>query len=144
MYNTIQHFIEDDIKKIEKSIKEIITGEKDAEDLSEEVEERVLKLGTDLLGEIYELLDDEIRESISRKKHWNIEHHNQEKILLDTMGKITFKRTWYYNKHTKEYVYLLDKVLGFESGQKITLRSAAKALEETIDSSYSKGGKKAS
>ena len=144
MYNTIQHFIEDDIKKIEKSIKEIITGEKDAEDLSEEVEERVLKFRTDLLGEIYELLDDEICESISRKKHWNIEHRNQEKILLDTMGKITFKRTGYYNKYTKEYVYLLDKVLGFESGQKITLRSAAKALEETIDSSYSKGGKKAS
>ena len=144
MYYTIQHFIEDDIKKIEKSIKEIITGEKDAEDLSEEVEKRVLKLGTDLLGEIYELLDDEICESISRKKHWNIEHRNQEKTLLDTMGKITFKRTGYYNKHTKEYVYLLDKVLGFESGQKITLRSAAKALEETIDSSYSKGGKKAS
>ena len=125
MYNTIQHFIEDDIKKIEKSIKEIITGEKDAEDLSEEVEERVLKLGVNLLGEIYELLDDEIRESISRKKHWNIEHRNQEKTLLDTMGKITFKRTGYYNKYTKEYVYLLDKVLGFESAQRITLRSAA-------------------
>ena len=144
MYYTIQYFIENDIKEIEKSVKEIITGEKDAEDLSEEVEKRVLKLGTDLLGEIYELLDEEIRESISRKKHWNIEHRNQEKTLLDTMGKVTFKRTGYYNKHTKEYVYLLDKVLGFESGQRITLRSAAKALEETIESSYSKGGKNAS
>ena len=144
MYYTIQHFIEKDIKEIENSLKEIIMGEKDAEDLSEEIEERVLKLGTGLLGELYELLDEEIRKSISRKKHWNIEHRNQEKTLLDTMGKVTFNRTGYYNKHTNEYVYLLDKVLGFESAQRITLRSAAKALEETIDSSYSKGGKSAS
>ncbi len=144
MYYTIQHFIEKDIKEIENSLKEIIMGEKDAEDLSEDIEERVLKLGTGLLGELYELLDEEIRKSISRKKHWNIEHRNQEKTLLDTMGKVTFNRTGYYNKHTNEYVYLLDKVLGFESAQRITLRSVAKALEETIDSSYSKGGKSAS
>ncbi len=144
MYYTIQHFIEKDIKEIEKSVRKIITGEIDSEDLSEEIQERVLKLGTDLLGEIYELLDDEIRESISRKRHWNIEHRNQEKTILDVMGKVTFKRTGYYNKHTNEYVYLLDKVLGFEPGQKITLRTAANALEETIESSYRKGGSKAS
>lgn len=44
------------------------------------------------------------------------------------MGKVTFKRTGYYSKNTKEYVYLLDKVLGFESGQKVTFRVAANAL----------------
>lgn len=144
MYYTIQHFIEKDIKEIEKSVGKIITGEIDAEDLSEDIQERVLKLGTDLLSEIYELLDDEIRESISRKKHWNIEHRNQEKTILDVMGKVTFKRTGYYNKNTNEYIYLLDQLLGFKPGQRITIRSAAKALEETIESSYRKGGKQAS
>jgi hypothetical protein len=144
MYYTIQHFIEKDIKEIEKSVGKIIIGEIDAEDLSREIQERVLKLGTDLLGEIYELLDDEIRESISRKKHWTIEHRNQEKTILDVMGKVTFKRTGYCAKGTNEYIYLLDKVLGFEPGQKLTLRAAANALEETIESSYMKGGRKAS
>ena len=123
MYYSIQHFIEKDIKEIEKGVKKLIKGEIDAEDLSEEIQERVLKLGTDLLSEIYELLDDAIRESLTRKKHWNIEHRNKEKTILDVMGKVTFKRTGYYNKHTNEYIYLLDQVLGFEPGQKITLRS---------------------
>ena len=144
MYYTIQHFYEKDSKEIEKSVKKLIKGEIDAEDLSEEIQERVLRLGTDLLSEIYERLDDAIRESLTRKKHWNIEHRNKEKTILDVMGKVSFKRTGYYNKHTDEYVYLLDQLLGFEAGQKITLRSAAKALEETIDSSYRKGGKQAS
>ncbi len=51
MNYTIQHFIEKDIKEIEKSVGKLITGEIDAEDLSEEIQERVLKLGTDLLDE---------------------------------------------------------------------------------------------
>ena len=51
MNYTIQHFIEKDIKEIEKSVGKLITGEIDAEDLSEEIQERVLKLGTDLLVE---------------------------------------------------------------------------------------------
>ncbi len=144
MYYTIQHFIEKDIKEIEKLVGEVIEGKKDTEDLSENILQRVLKLGTGLLGEIYELLDDEIRESVARKKHWNIEHREQEKTILDVMGKITFKRTGYLTKGSNEYVYLLDQVLGFEPGQKITLGVAAKALEEAIDSSFSKGGKKAS
>lgn len=36
MNYTIQHFIEKDIKEIEKSVGKLITGEIDAEDLSEE------------------------------------------------------------------------------------------------------------
>ena len=43
MYYSIQHFIEKDIKEIEKGVKRIITGEIDAEDLSEDIQERVLK-----------------------------------------------------------------------------------------------------
>ena len=43
-------------------------GKIDSEDLSEEIQNRVFNLGTRLLGEIYEKLDQEIRESITRKK----------------------------------------------------------------------------
>jgi|SRR5690554_2745260 hypothetical protein len=144
MYYSIQHFIEKDIKEIEKLVGKVIEGKKDADDLSETIRKRVLNLGTDLLGEIYEHIDDEIRKSIVRKKHWNIERREEKKTILDIMGKVEFKRTGYCAKGTNEYVYLLDQVLGYDSGQKITLGVAAKALEEAIESSYSKGGKKAS
>ena len=144
MYYTIQHFIEKDIMEIEKVVGELLKGKKDTEDLSKEVQNRVLNLGTRLLGEIYEKLDHEIRESITRKKHWNIEHREQKKTIIDVMGKVEFKRTGYCSKGSNKYIYLLDHVLGYEPGQKITLGAAARALEETIESSYSKGGKNAS
>lgn len=69
---------------------EVIEGKKDTEDLSENILQGVLKLETCLLGEIYELLYDKIRESAARKKHWNIEHLQQEKTILDVMAKVTF------------------------------------------------------
>lgn len=67
MYYSIEEFIEKDIKEIEKIVGKITTGGIDAEDLSEEIRERVLKLKTNLLGEIYESLDDEVCEKPTKE-----------------------------------------------------------------------------
>ena len=54
MYNSILQFIQNDIKEIEKNVRSLLDGEKDAADLSNDVHERVLKLGCRLISEIYE------------------------------------------------------------------------------------------
>lgn len=144
MYDSILQFIENDIIKIEKVIEKILIGEADSDDLSEDIHDRVLRFGTNLISEIYEKLDEEIRLSISRKKKWNIEKRNEVKELLDVMGPIKFKRTGYEDKKTGEYIYLLDKILGIDAHQRLTLGSAAQILEETVMSSYRRGGKRAS
>ena len=54
MYNSILQFIQNDIKEIEKNVREILDGTKDAADLSNDIHERVLKLGSRIVGEIYE------------------------------------------------------------------------------------------
>lgn len=144
MYNTILHFIEKDISEIEKITGKILTGEADSNDLSEEIHNRVLKLGRNLVAELYEKLDEEIRISISRKKKWNIEKRNESKELLDVMGSVRFQRTGYEDKKTGEYIYLLDRILGIDAHQRITLGAAAQILEETIMSSYKRGGERAS
>lgn len=144
MYHSILQFIEKDIKEIERFTELMLKGEKDADDLSTEIHHKVLNLGNSLLSEIYEKIDEEIRESIARKKNWNIERRNEEKEILDIMGTIRFTRTGYENKKTGEYIYLLDQILGIDSHQRITLGAAAQILEETILTSYEKGGKAAS
>jgi len=146
MYNSILHFLKKDIIEIEKVVGKVLKDEKDVDDLTDLVHEKVLKLGTNLLSEIYEKLDEQIRESIVRKKHWNIEHRNQQKTILTIMGEVKYKRTGYYTKGSgkKDYIYLLDKVLGYEPGQRMCLGAAAMALEEAVESSYRKGGKRAS
>ena len=67
MYNSILQFISEDIKDIEIIIREILDGDKDVADLSNEVHERVLKMGSRLVSEIYEKIDEEIFKSLVRK-----------------------------------------------------------------------------
>lgn len=144
MYQSILQFIENDIKEVEKVMGMILTGEKDADDLSHEVVTRLNTLACRWISEMYEKLDETIRESLVRKQHWTIEQRNEPKELLDIAGMLHFNRTGFADKRTGKYIYLLDMILGLESHQRITLGAAAKVLEETILSSYAKGGKAAS
>ena len=144
MYQSILQFIENDIKEVEKVMGMILTGEKDADDLSHEVVTRLNTLACRWISEMYEKMDEAIRESLVRKQHWTIEQRNEPKELLDIAGMLHFNRTGFADKRTGKYIYLLDMILGLESHQRITLGAAAKVLEETILSSYAKGGKAAS
>lgn len=144
MYQSILQFIENDIKEVEKVLGMILTGEKDADALSHEVVSRLNTLACRWISEMYEKLDETIRESMVRKRHWTIEQRNEPKDLLDIAGMLHFNRTGFEDKKTGKYIYLLDMILGLESHQRITLGAATKVLEETILTSYAKGGKAAS
>ena len=85
MYHSILHFIENDIKEIENLVAAMLKGEKEPHDLSQDIHDRMLGPGGRLIAELYEKIDDEIRESLMRKKKWNIEQRNEPKELLDLM-----------------------------------------------------------
>lgn len=141
MYNSILHFIENDIREIENLVAAMLKGEKEPHDLSQDIHDRMLGLGARLIAELYEKIDEEIRESLIRKKKWNIEQRNEPKELLDILGPIRFHRTGYRHKETGTFVYLLDKILGIEGHQRLTLGAAACILEEAVQTSYAKGGR---
>lgn len=141
MYHSILHFIENDIKEIENLVAAMLKGEKEPHDLSQDIHDRMLGLGGRLIAELYEKIDEEIRESLIRKKTWNIEQRNEPKELLDILGPVRFRRTGYRDKESGKFVYLLDKILGIEGHQRITLGAAACILEEAVQTSYAKGGR---
>lgn len=144
MYNSILHFIANDIHEIEKFTADMLRGKAELHDLTKEISDRMMGLGCRITGEILELLDTELRESLIRKKGWHIERRNSPKELLDAMGMIRFARTEYTNKQTGKSVYLLDQILGLESHQRLTLSAKARILEEAVQTSYAKGGRAAS
>lgn len=144
MYPSIQQFIENGIPKIEKIAEDMLTGQTPLSSLEQCINDEVLKLGSDLLKDLLEGIDTALRDSVIRKNHWYIEHRSESKTLLNMMGNMQFCRTGFKDKQSGEYVYLLDRILGIGKHQKITLGAAARALEETILSSYAKGGRTAS
>ncbi len=98
MYDSILQFIQDDIKEIEKNVREILDDTKDAADLSNDIHERVLKLGCRIVGEIYEQIDEEIFKSLVRKEKYYVEQKNMTRSLVDVMGTVSFKRRGYVQR----------------------------------------------
>ena len=72
MYNSIQHFNELGVKKIEERIKKFISEGKDIADLILGLNEDLMQLGRDIITEVLEDMDEFLRQDGIRKKDWEI------------------------------------------------------------------------
>ena len=144
MINSIREFIEKETYEIEKMMKKFVEGKIDIDTYGKELQERSLKLTKDILVETLEGMDQAMKDSLERKEAYVVEQCRQPKELLLPLGSICFHRTCYTSKKTGKSVYLLDEVIGIGSHQRVTMGAAAAILEETLESSYRKGGEHAS
>lgn len=144
MINSIQHFIEKGTYEIEDTMREFVEGTLDIDAYGTQLQEKALKLTRDILVETLETMDQIIKDSEKRKEAYVVEQRNQPKTLLFPFGSICFHRTCYTSKKTGKSNYLLDDLIGLEKHQRLTTGAEAAILEETIESSYRKGGEHAS
>ena len=140
MYQSILHFIANDVKEIEKIIPTILGTDGDFSDLSREIFKHTDDLARRIIVEILQLLDEEIFKSLVRKRTWHVEHKDEKREILDVHGSISFSRRGYVPKDGGSNIYLLDEIIGLTGHQKVTLNAAAKMLEEAVTTSYEKGG----
>ena len=95
-------------------------------------------------------MNDVIKDMTIRKNHWYVEHKYDDKKLITSVGDIELKKTLYVSKDEVNEdgkplsCYLIDKVLGLLPNQSMTDDAVANILEETVQTSYKKGGKVAS
>ena len=142
MYNSIQHFIEFGVKKIEKKVKKFIQKPTDLADLVLGLHEELLELGRDIVTEVLEDMDDYLRESASRKQNWEIVRKDRTG-LLTSFGPISYERTYFKPKKGGKRQYLVDRLVGINPHDRMSADVVINALEEATESSYRKGGKKA-
>lgn len=143
MYNSIHHFNEFGVKRIEKIIKEFIKEGKDLADLIFGLEESLFELGRNILVEVLEDMDQHLRDSALRKNDWEIVR-NDATQLLTSFGMIKYKRTYFKPKKGGKRRYLVDDIVGIAPHDRVSADVVINAIEEATDSSYRKAGKKAS
>ena len=103
----------------------------------------VQKIGLMILKNNLEILDKAIREIDGRVDRYKIDGRTNKKLLCE-LGEIEFIKTRYYDIKNNEYLYLVDKYLSIESEERMTDGVRERILDEAIESSYRKGGKRAS
>jgi len=142
MYNSIQHFIEFGVKKIEERVKEFAQKPTDLADLVIGLQEELFELGRDIITEVLEDMDEYLRESGSRKQNWEIVRKDRTEILT-SFGPINYERTYFKPKKGGKRQYLVDRIVGINPHDRVSADVVINAVEEASESSYRKGGEKA-
>ena len=142
MYNSIQHFNELGVKKIEERIKKFISESKDIADLILGVNQDLMQLGRDIVTEVLEDMDEYLRKDGVRKKDWEIVRKDKSS-LITTFGQIRYNRTYFKPKDGGKRKYLVDEIVGIKPHERMTADVVINTLDEATESSYRKAGEKA-
>lgn len=143
MIKSIQQFEEDGVKKLGKVLENFVKEPEKQAEFVYGVTDSVIQLGLNIIKEIFESMDDELRASGMRKSAWVIVRRD-ETSLITSLGTVKYYKTLFKNKETGTGEYLLDRIMDLESHVRMTEDAEAQILEEAVDSSYRKGGMKAS
>ena len=107
------------------------------------VRDEVIALGLDIIKETLEDCNQMLRDSGKRKQSWEVVRTDR-KTLTTCLGTVCFEKTLFRNKQTRESAYLLDRIMGIESHERLTEDAQAKLLEEAVQTSYRKAGEETS
>jgi hypothetical protein len=143
MYNSIQQFLDFGIENIRETIKNFIEQGDDVANLVLDLQKDIFKLGRDIVSEVLEGMDEHLRKSALRKQKWEIIRKDNSGVLT-SFGMVNYSRTYFFSKKTGERKYLVDSIVGIEPHDRVTADVVINAIDEAVDSSYRKGGEKAS
>ncbi len=142
MNNSIQYFLENGIPELEKIKKDFLSNPGHFDEYIEKVKGIMLDFGCHIIPGVLEECNTLLEESLKRRLHWHVKDRGQKNIM-SPVGLLSFTRTRFKNKETKETVYLLDRVLGLLPHARMSDGVEAALLEEAVQTSYEKAGKEA-
>lgn len=143
MYNSIQQFQLNGVKSLEKVFGDYAGDTKKIAEMVRGVTAVVTQLGLSMIAEEWESYDKLLCERSDLRKGWHIVKKD-ESTLTTSLGDVVYHKTLFRHKETGEYCYLLDQLIGIEKHARMTEDACARMLEEAVESSYRKGGSKAS
>ena len=143
--NTIIHqIIEKITKDIKDNIEDLMLNSRDISKFIQNTSKSLDEIGVMIVKEALEMLDEVIRESSKRKREYYIQRRNDRKTLITKFGEVNYERTYYKSKKDGSYRYLSDELVGIYPYERMDLSYESELIEEAIETSYEKTGKRAS
>ncbi|WEV43724.1 ISLre2 family transposase [Lactobacillus sp. ESL0684] len=105
------------------------------DDLLEAFMQELRHWGLNLIRSYLEQLDDNYKQLPSRKQKYTVKA-TRTCIKQTLYGQLSFKRTYYQDKKSKQYFFWLDRALSFEKYSRMTLGFKAAVLENVAKYHY--------
>lgn len=136
--NIIQQVLEVITKEYFDNLNSLVVNQENISDLILKTDKMLKNVGTMLVKDALEELDQCVRKSKERKANWYIERRADEKTLSTILGDVTYERTYYMNKHTGEYAYLSDEKMGIKVHERMDDSLRAELVDKAANLSYAK------
>lgn len=143
MINSIQQFQTEGVKNLEKVFDSYAGDLTKVAEMVYGVTDSVIRLGLSMIAEEWEFYDTLLHDRKDLRPGWHVVRRD-EVAKQTSLGEVRYKKTYFRNKETGERCYLLDRLMGFEGGERLTEDAIARIYEEAAESSYRKGGMNAS
>lgn len=135
MIKSIQQFQSKGVERLEKVFCSYADDLSKVAEMVEGVTQEMIRLGTEIIAEEWEFYDDLLHDNPDLRPGWYV--IRKDEITRSTsLGNVRYHRTYFKNIKTGERSYLLDRLLGFEKGQRFTEDADARIFDEAADSSY--------
>ncbi|WP_434579276.1 UPF0236 family transposase-like protein [Thermoanaerobacterium thermosaccharolyticum] len=132
MYEIILQCLTQNLEKFAKKLSDTLKTKRDASDLAIGMKEGTDEKGRNIMTMLMETMNEAIRNEPGRSDRYEIVHTDAPNTLLCCLGSFQYKRTYYRDKKTGEYLYLSDRQFGIEPRTKTMEDSKALALKVCV------------
>lgn len=139
MIKSIQQFGEKGIEKIEKATDNFYEDPGKMAEFVYAIRDTVIDLGLAIIGETFGEMDNFLRQNRNKRQDWTIVRRDEAHIMT-SLGNVSYHKTLFKNKIDGRHEYLVDQLMGITPHEKMTEDALASLLQETVESTYRKGG----
>ncbi len=143
MVKSIQYFNEECVTEFEKLEDEFIKNPVDIAEYVTNLTRILHQVGVKMIEETLGYLTEMLKKSEIRKLKWVVDR-NTTKQLITSLGSVSYPKTLYKDKESRERSYLLDLIMDMQPHERMTEDAEARMLEEAVQTSYRRGGNNAS
>ena len=143
MVKSIQYFTEECVPVFERLEDDFLKDPSDIASYITKLTDELHKAGIRMIEETLGYLDQMITESEMRKLSWVVDRH-EAKQLITSLGSVNYNKTLFKNKAEGKRSYIIDMLMGMDPHERMTEDAEARLLEETVQTSYRRGGEKTS
>ena len=138
MENILKHFNEKVISLTKNYLNNLIFSN-GISSYTDDLVSEFATFGSDLTQYLIDLVEEEIfRINKEDKQFKSLE--KDERNIVSIFGNITYKRRYYYDKTSKERVYLLDRVIGIKPNENLLPNVKERLIKDATESSYEHAG----
>ena len=110
----------------------------------EELETGLENITFDFILNMMQIYAESLDKEIKSDKKWRreneivVQRNNDKREILTKFGMLTYRRTYFYDRKSDTYTYLVDEALGVVPYERVSATVAADMAEHSSDNSYAK------